>query len=162
MDDAEQARLRALLPPVNDFTDEELLLFYKERKQLKDELAAGVKDKLAKADILINHLKAEIKRRMEERGSDQIKVTGGATSYWKRNMTVAVDDWGLFYQHLADRLEEGEEPASIFAAFQRKVTMEYVAGWAAHHDKAAPPGTTYAIERELMVRVDNKSEPGAN
>ena len=140
------------------YTDADLMEAFSILKREIDEIN---KEAAEKADSRIagaEKIQAILFSRMNEAGVQNLTVKGFGTAYFTPKTFASVNDWDKFYNHIAERIREGENPADVLGAFQRKVSKEYVENWVKDHGGILPPGSTINSERALQIRrASNKT-----
>ena len=125
-------------------------------RQIKAQIAAieaEYQPKVAKRKERLVQIEHEMRRRMNESGSDSVTVNGVGNWHFRTNTFVSVADWPHFYTHLQERLAGGERFDSVMGAFQKKIKQEYVKSWQERHDGHVPPGVNLVVEREIYFKT---------
>lgn len=140
------------------YTTADLIQNFAHVKNALDAKAAKFKQDIEILGEGAKAIQEELLKRMNHDGTDNVTAKGFGTAYIKKVQHVNVSDWGEFYEHLDQRIKQGDDPTSVFSAFQRKVTKEYVVAWAATHKETLPKGVNLNTERTLVVRRDTSSK----
>lgn len=127
-----------------------------EMQALVDELEDGIKDRVAKAELIMDEIKLEVRKRLNDDGLKNFALPNGASFYTRKSDKVSCADWDAFYKFLeTEALEHGVEYA--FAAFQKRPSAEFVNTYADEHERL-PPGINRLTERLVVYRRPNSKE----
>jgi hypothetical protein len=149
--------------PVIDWAalkDHEVLAAYKKIKLKQDSLNAD----LDKTEAMLKQIKAHFLAKMNaDGGSTSFKIDGYGTVTRTLSKQTNCTDWGTFTQWLADEFRradaEGQDPAHVFAYFQRRLSSSVVEEYIdAHVLNEAPPAIGVTSEYGIRVTLSKPKE----
>ena len=143
---------QAPLMDLSGYREADLIEAYRILYDKAEEIKQQAKVRTAKLNEGMKLFQTELFRRMNEAGHSSITVENVATAFKKRSVYVSVNDWDLFYGHIADRIKAGEPPADVLSAFHKKASVEYVETWTEEHEGILPPGSMIHVEQVLSIR----------
>lgn len=97
-------------PNLKDFSDPQIVSLYMSMKDRREEINGTHKNADTKRSEKLDEIKAEILRRLNERGVESFSIAGIGTVKRAKQTRVAAGDWGLFWDWFLDqvKLEEAK------------------------------------------------------
>ena len=99
------------------YTDADLMEAFSILKTEIDDIKRQAAEKTASRIAGVDKIQAVLFARMNEAGVQNISVKGFGTAYFTPKPFVSVSDWGKFYDHIAERILGGDNPADVLGAF---------------------------------------------
>lgn len=141
--------------PVVDWSTMKIDYLIRVYRALTDNIEAHekrVKQQLEKAKGAQASIRAELLKRFNAEGIQNMSVEGVGTAFITKTSNYSVPDWSKFFDFLVQQLKDGVPPEEVFAAFQKRISKEYIVAYCADHDDQLPPGVDANTERDITVR----------
>lgn len=125
-------------------SDERIVAVYIKIRNAIKETTKDYEEALQVLEKQRDQLKAELLRRLHERGATQTKTPNG-TAFIAEKMTATIADEGLFGQFVLEQQDT--------AFYQRRVKIEHLKEYMAENNDALPPGVSIFRELDINVRA---------
>lgn len=157
----------ATLPPkplqdvdVTTPKDADLVTAYIAVRNKRDEVKEEAKQKEAMYEHRLYQIQAELLRRQNEQGIDQIKVAGVGTAFRQKKTEVSCGDWDMFFGwcvgQIKTHIDAGTDATEVFSFFQKRLTVATVQEYMKNHDGAVPPAVNTMTDYIIAVRKASK------
>ena len=144
---------------LSTYSAKDLIVAYTSIKTAVEAHEAKLKRSVARQKEMLDLLQAELLARMNREGTDSLKAAGHGTAFVKKITVPSVSNWNALYDHVASEIRSGTPAADVLAAFQRRITSDFVTDYQLRHDNRLPPGVIVNTERTVQIRrINTKDE----
>lgn len=150
-------------PTVDEITvarDDELIGAFITLRDKRDVRKKEFEEKDSMYASRLDQLQAELLRRQNERGIDQIKVAGVGTAFKTTKMVAQCADWDVFFDWCISQVdqarEKGGDPKDVFAFFQKRLTVDTVKQFMERNEGGVPPAVNAITQYAVSVRRSSK------
>jgi len=129
----------------------ELFSAYAQVKTEREAAETLFKQRVGVANRYLEAFKIEINRRHND-PELSIEASSNTTGFRVPVTFYSTPSWPDFYEYVANRIKEGDNPAEVLGLFAKKLSTERCSAWIESHGGHLPPGLASHSEYDIQIR----------